>query len=374
MLTSFLFFISLVLIIYIYGGYHFLIHYLSRKYPNNYSNPDIQEWPNISILLAMKNEEANAKRRVENLLSQYPNDNLEIIIVLDAPTDNTATILTEIKTSTISIIRKQTPVGKSACIGEAIQHAKHDYLVFADARQTFNKGAVKSLIRNLSNQKIGAVSGELVMIDSSTQQSISSSYWSMEKWLRKSESQFRSVIGCTGAIYAIKKEFCPEIIPSDTILDDVFIPMSILLKNKRVVFDSNAMAFDSLIPTPGFELRRKVRTLAGNYQLLFRYPDWIKPSFNDTWWMLVSHKYLRLLGPYLLLCLLSTTFMLSSHWFMKAFLLLQCFGFLLGILGLIFNKVLIRLSVFSSFLLLNLASLLSIVYYLGGSYRKGWSK
>ena len=64
--------------------------------------------------------------------------------------------------------------------------------------------------------------------------------------------------------------------PNDLLLDDMFLPMGAFLKGYRLVMEPEALAFD--FPTEmNVEFRRKVRTLAGNYQLLRYYPWLLTP-------------------------------------------------------------------------------------------------
>src|SRR5262249_9638022 len=51
------------------------------------------------------------------------------------------------------------------------------------------------------------------------------------------------------------------------------------------------------------EFPRKVRTLAGNYQLFYQMPGLLLPFVNPTWFELVSHKLMRLVCPWAMLAL-----------------------------------------------------------------------
>src|SRR5207237_321685 len=108
----------------------------------------------------------------------------------------------------------------------------------------------------------GAVSGEL-LLDGADGSSVGEGvglYWKYEKWIRKSESRFGSVIGATGAIYSVRRELWRPL-PHNTILDDVYTPMRIALGGRRVVFEEKARAHDRAIESAGREFARKVRTL-----------------------------------------------------------------------------------------------------------------
>lgn len=125
-------------------------------------------------------------------------------------------------------------------------------------------------------------------------------YWHYEKLIRRSESRVDSAVGVTGAIYAIRRDLF-ERIPEDTILDDVVVPMRITRRGYRVLFEPGARAYDRAAATAGEEFRRKVRTLAGNFQLFAREPWLLNPLQNRLWFQTLSHKALRLLTPLFLL-------------------------------------------------------------------------
>ena len=72
------------------------------------------------------------------------------------------------------------------------------------------------------------------------------------------------------------------------------------------------MVTDTWPASSACEFRRKVRTLAGNFQLIAAAP-WLLTPANRVLFQLVSHKLLRLLVPYFLLSLLSSAAILGLH-------------------------------------------------------------
>src|SRR5207244_6805366 len=98
-----------------------------------------------------------------------------------------------------------------------------------------------------------------------------------------------------------------------TVIDDVVIPMLVALQNRRVLFDSSALAFDPQPLEPAAERIRKQRTLAGNFQMLFRHPRWLLPWRNRLWWQLISHKYSRLAAPLFLVLVFSASLALDGN-------------------------------------------------------------
>ena len=135
-------------------------------------------------------------------------------------------------------------------------------------------------------------------------------YWRIEKKIREMESASGSVIGATGAFYAVRRELLGAL-PSPLILDDVYIPLSVRREGKRVVFDGRARAWDAPDLGAGREFARKVRTLSGNYQLVQLAP-WLLTTENPARFQFVSHKLMRLVSPFALAAVLISSCVLPE--------------------------------------------------------------
>ena len=129
--------------------------------------------------------------------------------------------------------------------------------------------------------------------------------------MRRLESLVGSTVGATGAIYAIRRTLY-RALPADTVLDDVLTPMRVVLAGYRVVFDERARAFDRAAPDADAEARRKIRTLAGNYQILAIEPRLLLPWRNPVWLQYMSHKVGRLAVPYALLTIFASSLALTG--------------------------------------------------------------
>ena len=163
------------------------------------------------------------------------------------------------------------------------------------------RDTLRALVENFADPAVGAVSGELVLTTSDRTAAAgrgSAFYWRYEKFIRSTEGRADSTIGATGAIYAIRRELF-EPIPDDTILDDVLIPLRIVRKGYRVLFEPRARAYDSASATAQHEFVRKARTIAGTFQLFSRELWLFNPRRNRLWFETMSHKALRLALPVL---------------------------------------------------------------------------
>ncbi|RBP48100.1 cellulose synthase/poly-beta-1,6-N-acetylglucosamine synthase-like glycosyltransferase [Roseimicrobium gellanilyticum] len=306
---------ALVLLFYTYAGFPLLMGFLSRLTSNSKNRKQESGSPmnRISVILCVHNEEARLASRLENLLSlDWPMEG-EVVVVCDGCTDNSAEVARQVGQERVRVVELSQKSGKPSGINAGVEQASGDVLIFCDARQEFESSALRHLVAELREENTGAVSGLLRIAKSSDGSSGGfDRYWSLETKLRKWESDWDSAIGCTGAIYALRRECFVEL-PPDTILDDVVIPMQAVMQGRRVGYSVEAIAWDPQPLAPQAEHRRKLRTLAGNFQMLFRHPGWLNPFQNRTWWQLISHKYLRIASPFVLAAALLCTVVLARH-------------------------------------------------------------
>lgn len=287
-------------------GYPLLLLVVARLRPRPIRR--VEQAPSLSLVIVAHDEASRIERRIDNALAlDYPRDALEIVVASDGSSDDTVTRAGRYAERGVRVLAFATRRGKPAVLNEVVPRCRGSIVVLADARQRFERGALRALAAAFGDPEVGAVSGELVLEDvrGTAVGSGVGAYWAIEKGLRYLESRIDSTIGATGAIYAIRRELF-EAIPDDTLLDDVVIPLRIIRRGYRVVFEPEARAFDRPPASAAQEFARKVRTIAGGFQLFARERWLVAPWWNRLWLQTVSHKLLRLLMPALLLAALSS--------------------------------------------------------------------
>jgi len=367
MMRQILFWAAVILLAYAFLGYQLLIIGLARLRPRRMlaTGPAPVK---IAALVVACSEEARIRARIENLrATALP---VEVVVCSDGSTDGT---VAEAQRAGARVLEFPQRRGKAACLSDALRSLDAEIVVLADARQEFTPETIPRLVGHFADPAIGAVSGLLRIGDASTSAGAGVNvYWKMETAIRQAESDFDSCIGCTGAVYAVRRALA-QAIPPDTILDDVVIPMKIALSGHRVVYDSSALAFDPQPLDPRSETRRKARTLAGNFQMLVRHPAWLNPFKNRLAWQLISHKYMRLAGPLLLLAALAANASLAAIPFYRACLALQVLLYLLATAGLAIPFLRGRLfSIPAGFLFLNLMTLRGFFRFAFGRTGGAW--
>lgn len=367
------FWLSLFLLGFTYAGYPLTLALLSRVWNRPHREGDNAVTLDVSVLLVARNESERIEARLENLLACEAPGDLEIIVVCGDSEDDTAARARRVE-GPITVLEAPETTTKARGLNLGLEAANGEIVVFADARQRFDSDTIVNLARPFSDREVGAVSGNLEIEKTGSGAGAGIDfYWKLEKFIRRAESRIDSSVGCTGAVYAIRRELS-EPIPPDTILDDVVIPMRIAVRGNRVLFVPEARAFDPQTLAPEKEQRRKVRTLAGNYQMLFRYPAWLFPWKNRLWFQLIAHKYLRLAGPVFLAgCLAGSLVLSGEHWIYRAAVWGQGIAYGLGVSGLVFRNLgWFIVSAPAGFLFLQWQCVRALFYYLGLRPKAGW--
>jgi cellulose synthase/poly-beta-1,6-N-acetylglucosamine synthase-like glycosyltransferase len=311
------FWTTVVALVYTFVGYPVLVWTLARVRPRPVRRAHVQ--PDVSVVIAVHNEAAVIRARIENCLAlDYPPDRLEIVVASDGSTDATVEVARRYERPAhpgpaVRVVAYPWRRGKPSILNDTVPHCRGEVVVLADARQRYDADAVRRLAENFADPTVGSASGELTLLNEAgvAVGDGVDAYWRYEKLIRRSESALDSTIGATGAIYAIRRRLF-EPIAADTLLDDVLIPVRIARRGFRVVFDARARAWDRAATTTRQEYTRKVRTIGGVAQLFTR-ERWLLVPTHRLWLQAVSHKALRLVAPFLMVAALGTSAILAPR-------------------------------------------------------------
>ncbi len=362
-----IFWSSAGLIGYTYAGYLGWLWLRARLRPRPVRRGPQQ--PPVSIVMVVRDEERVLRQKLRNLLElDYPADLCEVVVVSDGSRDGTETILREHADPRLRILMNQLPRGKACGLNDGVQMSQGELVLFTDARQKIEPDALRRLVENFADPEVGCVSGELMLGNPESGEAAEgmSLYWRVEKEVRQLEAASGSVVGATGALYAVRRElFVP--VPEGTILDDVYIPMQVARQGKRVVFEMRARAWDTADLGSEREFARKVRTLNGNYQLLQLAP-WLLSASNPIRFEFISHKLLRLVAPFALVAaFISSAFLPGSAYRIAWVLQAVFYGMsLLALLRLKLGPLARTASAALTFVVLNTAAVVAFANFVSG--------
>jgi cellulose synthase/poly-beta-1,6-N-acetylglucosamine synthase-like glycosyltransferase len=317
-----LFFVCTGLILYILVGYPVLLSWMARQYRRPVSVG--AELRPVSIVVPVHNGARFLRHKLDSILAlNYPRQLLQVLVVSDGSTDDTKAIALEYAEHGIELLAIPRS-GKAAALNFASHRASGEILVFTDVRQDLHPDSLRLLVGSFHDPNVGVVSGELLLRTGTKHSEADVGfYWKYESRIRRNLSALDSMFGATGPFYAIRRELFTSV-PEDILLDDVYLPMAVFFRNYRLVVEPRALAYDYPMAR-NIEFGRKVRTLAGNYQLLYRMPELLTAS-NRLLWHFVSYKLGRLLLPWLVVSLITSSFAFGAPWnrFLLSFYLLFC--------------------------------------------------
>ena len=312
MLAGVLLAVATAVVFYFLIGYPILLAISRRAAPPVRKDPAFQ--PTLSVLVAVHNGAEFLQPKLESLLAlDYPAHLREILVISDGSTDSTETIANSFANRGVRLLCVPRG-GKAAALNAGLAQASGDILFFTDVRQTLDPHALSHLAANFADPTVGAVTGELRLLNPPEvgEQADMELYWRFELWTRSHHSRIDSIFSTTGCIYALRRSLASPL-PPDTISDDGTFSLRAFFRGYRVIFDPEALAFD-YPAAEGGEFRRRLRTLAGLWQLFVRLPQ-LFSSANRMRFHFLSYKFGRLVLPWAILLILGSTLALAdSRW------------------------------------------------------------
>ena len=365
------FWVSAGAMVYSYALYPLLLRLAPKRRELPCADP--LEWPSVSVLLSVYNEEKYVAARIENLLAlDYPAGKLEILIGSDGSDDRTNEIVSRYTDPRVQL-HLITPRGGKPCVLKRLADgAQHELFAFTDANTFWQPDTLKKLARHFVDPRVGGVCGRLVFHgkDARTDEG---PYWRLETHLKTRESEVDSCLGANGAIYAIRRAVWPDI-PDNTFVDDFVIGMRVRERGLRVLYDTEAVANEELPPSVGHEMTRRIRIGAGDFQALALCWRSLLPWRGLYTWSFWSHKVLRWFGPFFMLgALVANIFLLPKPIFL-VIMILQLLFYALALAGVVVRRKLMLFSVPHYFVVINLALLLGFFRYLTGTQSAAWKR
>lgn len=371
-----IFAVAVAMIGLIYFGYPLLIFFLSRLFASPVRQAEIT--PSVSFIIAAYNEEKDLAKKIENTLAlDYPREKLEVIVASDCSTDRTDEIVLSYTGLGVYLHRQPERRGKTVAQNRAVQISTGEILLFSDATTMYSSDALRCIVRNFADPRIGCVAGQLVYVDRNTTAVGRGcrSYWDYEKILKGWESQLNSLIGVSGCLYSVRRS-CHAKLASDMI-DDFVIATEIHLQGLRTVYEPEAISMEDTNNRSRDEFRMRVRVIEQTMSALDRYRQVLNPFRHGIFALqMICHKLLRYTLPvWLILALISSVLLLQDSDFFKLVFGLQALFYLLAFAGYLGEKLNVSHGLLSMpyyFVLVNVASLVAFMKYVRGEAHVVW--
>jgi cellulose synthase/poly-beta-1,6-N-acetylglucosamine synthase-like glycosyltransferase len=335
-----LFWAMVAVIFYAYVGYSLAILLLAVFVNHPVRRMGID--PRLTYLITAYNEEKNIRSKLVQVLSlDYPRDQLEIIVASDGSTDGTDGIVRQFAERGVKLVRVEGRVGKTETQNRAVREATGEIIVFSDATTHYERSALRKIVRNYADPRVGAVSGRYEYRNP-TGASIgfgSMLFWKYENLIKILQTRIGTITGCCGCIYSVRRELY-EPLPPD-IISDLVEPLKILDRGFRIVFEPEAIAYEETTGKSAEEFSMRVRVVMRGMRGLIYMRKLFNPLRHGfVSFQLISHKVLRWLVPVFLAVLFASNLSLlgTSSLYDTAFAL-QCAFYAIALFGMIAERM-----------------------------------
>jgi cellulose synthase/poly-beta-1,6-N-acetylglucosamine synthase-like glycosyltransferase len=371
-----LFWIFFGLLVLVYAGYPALLWLAGLARPKAVAKSDIT--PPVTVVISAYNEEACIEATLENKLAQdYPRDRLDVLVVSDGSTDETQARVEKYKEHGVRLLVQPERLGKTAALNRAAREARGEIIVFSDANSLYQKDAVRKLVRNFHDARVGYVTGKMVYVDEagSPVGSGCSAYMAYENLVRRLETRVGSLVGVDGGIDAVRKSLYEPM--GHDLLPDLVLPLSVVDKGYRVVYEENAVLTEPTLTDTKDEMDMRVRVSLRSFHGLWHMRRLLNPRRAGFFAVqLFVHKWLRYFAGFLQAGLFVTNYLLVGRGgFYGTAYILQLGFYLAAAAGLLLSTLNVNLKVLNYpyyLCLLNAASLVAFFKFFRGEKQVVW--
>jgi cellulose synthase/poly-beta-1,6-N-acetylglucosamine synthase-like glycosyltransferase len=333
--------------------------------------------PTVGVVIPAYNEKQVITKKIANVLAlDYPADKLSVWVGSDCSTDGTDDVVRSAGDTRVHLWVAPRRGGKTQVLNLLIPDVPADIILLTDANTMHMPSSLRLLVRSFADESVGAVAGRVDHVVSQGVDSLEETlYRSFEMWQKRHESALHSTISAFGGFYAIRKKLFVPIPPNSYSNDDVLIPMNVIRRGFRVVFDGEAISQEDISESIKLEFRRRIRIGAGNFQAFFRLLDFLNPLKGWPAFCYVSHKASRWFSPLFLFAGVAACGLLSYVTPFAVYRIIFGAGIGLVVIGLLYKVLRLNLlrPVFY-FISMNTALFLGLFRFLGGIRSAAWSR
>lgn len=317
-----------------FAGYPITMGILAKKIQEKDGNTQ-QDFPFISIVISVYNEENEIKRRLENLIDlNYPKDKYEILIIDDKSNDGTVQVINEFlknhnsKRPFIKFIRKNHRQGKSNSLNMVINDLNGELVLSSDVNSIFDQNILLELTSKFKDENVGAVCGSYNVANTDKASPNSENfYWNLEDMMLRGESAIDSVGTIIGSASIWRKKFFH--FDESIISEDLDLMVRIRKEGYYVKYEPNAKVYEFAATNLNDQIKQRSRTSVGTIQCIFKHPGqfFLLNKYHSIF--LFSHKTLRMFSPFNIILLLITFVLLPLNLMVESIISLSIVSFTL---------------------------------------------
>lgn len=230
----------------------------------------------VSVLMAAYNESKVIAATIRSVLASDYEGDLELIVVNDGSTDDTAEIIAGLAAADprIRLISQQN-LGKAQALNRALEAACYETIVMLDADTQFQPETIRFLVAPLTQPEVGAVCGH-VRVGNLT--SVIACFQALEYMCgfnldRRAYDHWNAITVAPGAISAFKKLAIERAggMVTDTLAEDTDLTLHLHRTRYRIRYAPKAIAHTEAPDHIQALVRQRVRWAFGTLQCLWKH-------------------------------------------------------------------------------------------------------
>ncbi len=246
-------------------------HARQRRKPDwTWGSPVIEP---VSVIVPAYNEKEGIEAAVRSLAGgDYPD--IEVVVVDDGSTDNTAALVEQLGLPNVRVIRVPNG-GKSNALNTGIALAQHELIVTVDGDTIFEPDSIRMLVQPFADPSIGAVAGNVKV---GNRERMVAAWQHIEYVIGFNlDRRLYELLNCMptvpGAIGAFRRSALKQVggISDDTLAEDTDVTMALCRAGWRVVYEERAKAWTEAPTTLEQLYRQRYRWSYGTMQAMWKH-------------------------------------------------------------------------------------------------------
>jgi len=274
---SFSFFVLLIFLVILVIRYIALIYFSYLNYTFRYSEKDADSYPMVSIIVPVHNEGKNLEETIKSLVGlEYPQ--VEVIIVDDGSTDNTLEIAKSHEGqfgSSVIKVMAQVNQGKATALNNGLKVSSGEFVLTIDGDSLVDKFSVKRAIHNFRDEKVGAVAGNVRVINRKTFLAKLQALEYIEglNMVKRSQTFFKAVNIVPGPFGVFRRKAIEQVggYDHDTFAEDCDLTVKLLAAGWKVDYEPEAIAWTEAPENINSLLVQRYRWSRGILQVLLKH-------------------------------------------------------------------------------------------------------
>jgi cellulose synthase/poly-beta-1,6-N-acetylglucosamine synthase-like glycosyltransferase/peptidoglycan/xylan/chitin deacetylase (PgdA/CDA1 family) len=230
--------------------------------------------PPVTVIVPAYNEAAGIQATVRSLVDTTYQGPLEILVVDDGSTDDTAALAQALGLPGVRVIRRPNG-GKPAALNTGIAQATHELLIMVDGDTVFEPATIGHLVRQLADPAVGAVSGNTKV---GNRRGMIGRWQHIEYVIgfnldRRAFELLDCMATVPGAIGAFRRSALVALggVSAETLAEDTDLTMALCRAGWRVVYEEKALAWTEAPTSLGQLWKQRYRWCYGTMQAMWKH-------------------------------------------------------------------------------------------------------